>query len=38
MIALMAGLYPLVSALRADLDQPPADAASEPAVALARAA
>jgi hypothetical protein len=38
MIAMMAGLYPLVSALRADLDQPLADAANEPAVALARAA
>jgi glycosyltransferase involved in cell wall biosynthesis len=38
MIAMMAGLYPLVSALRADLDRPPADAVSEPAVALARAA
>ena len=38
MIALMAGLYPLVSALRADLDRSPADTAGEGAVSLARAA
>ena len=38
MIAMMAGLYPLISALRADLDRPSAEAATESAVALARAA
>jgi glycosyltransferase involved in cell wall biosynthesis len=38
MIALMAGLYPLVSALRADLDRPAADGAAEPVLPLARAA
>ncbi|HEX3366625.1 glycosyltransferase family 2 protein [Phenylobacterium sp.] len=38
MIAMMAGLYPLISALRADLDRPSVEAANEPAVALARAA
>jgi len=35
LISLMAGLYPLISALRADLDAPPAE--TEPA-ALSRAA
>jgi glycosyltransferase involved in cell wall biosynthesis len=37
MIAMMAGLYPLVSALRAELDRPSVEAA-EPALPLAQAA
>jgi glycosyltransferase involved in cell wall biosynthesis len=38
MIALMAGLYPLISALRAELDGPAAEAAGKAAVPMARAA